>query len=66
MGPKLKSFCTTKETLKMGEVGKNIFRKGENVCKQCDQQGINLQNIHAAQCQKKTKKLKSKIIRKSK
>ena len=31
---------------------------GENICKRCDQQGINLQNLrtsHMAQCQRKNK-----------
>ena len=35
---------------------KTIFRMGENICKQSNQQGINLQNIqtaHAAQFPKK-------------
>ena len=41
---KLKSFCTEKETInKM-----TTHRMGENICKQWDQQGINLQNLQTA------------------
>ena len=36
---KLTSFCTAKETINKTK------RLGKNICKQCDQQGINLQNI---------------------
>ena len=35
---KLKSFCTAKETTNRHE--KTTYRKGENICKQCDQQGL--------------------------
>ena len=52
---KLKSFCTAKEAIKQNV--KTTHRVGENICKQSNRQGINLQNIqaaHAAQCQKKT------------
>ena len=35
---KLKSFCTAKETTNRNE--KTTYRKGENICKQCDQQGL--------------------------
>ena len=44
------------------------YTLGENICKQCDQQGINLQNIqtaHAAQYQK-NKQPNQKMGRKSK
>ena len=37
---KVKSFCTAKET-----INKTNYRMGEDICKQCHQQGINLQNI---------------------
>ena len=49
---KLKSFCTAKETInKM----KTTYGLGENICKQCYQQGINFQNIqtvHTAEYQR--------------
>ena len=48
---KLNSFCTAKETINK----KTTYRMRENICKQYDRQGINLQNIqaaHAAQYQK--------------
>ena len=38
---------------------KTTHRMGENICKQCDRQGIGLQNlqtVYAAQYQKKTNK----------
>ena len=40
---KLKSFCTTKKTIKKNE--KTIYRMGEILCKRCNQQRLNLQNI---------------------
>ena len=41
---KLKSLCTAKETInKM-----TGLRMGENICKQSNWQGINLQNIQTA------------------
>ena len=47
---------------------KTTYRMGENICKQWDQQGINLQNIqaaHAAQYQK-NKQPKQKMGRRPK
>ena len=47
---RLESFCTAKENLKKKE--KTTLRIGENICKQSNWQGVNLQNIqtaHAAQ-----------------
>ena len=41
---KLKRFCTAKETINK----RTTHRMGENICKQCDQQGINLQNLQTA------------------
>ena len=41
---------------------------GENVCKPCDQHGINLQNLqtgHMTQCLKKKKKLNQKMGKKT-
>ena len=40
---KLISFCTAKETINKNE--KTTYGLGENICKQCNQQGINFQNI---------------------
>ena len=48
-----KSFYTAIETHKQNE--KKTHRMAENICKQCDQQGINLQHVwsaHAAHYQK--------------
>ena len=48
----IKSFCTAKESINKV---KTTYRMGENICKQCYRQGINLQNIqtaHTAQYQK--------------
>ena len=46
MGPnKLKSFFHSKGNHKKE---KTVYRMGENICKQCAQQGINFQNILAA------------------
>ena len=41
---KFKSFCTAKETIKKTKT----HRMGENICKRCDQKGINLQNLQIA------------------
>ena len=41
---KLKSCCTAKETINK----KTTYRMGEDICKCCDWQGINLQNIQIA------------------
>ena len=43
---KLTSFCTAKVAI--NERKKNPHRMGENTCKQCNQQGINLQNLPSA------------------
>ena len=54
---KLKSFLHIKGNHKQDK--KTTLRMGENICKQSDKQGINLQNIqaaHAAQYQKKPNK----------
>ena len=48
---KLKCFCT-KTTIKKKKSKKTTHRMRKNICKWCDWQGINLQNIqtaHAAQ-----------------
>ena len=50
---KFKSFCTAKGNHKQNE--KTTYGMGENICKQCDKQGIDFQNIqtaHATQYQK--------------
>ena len=50
---KLTSFCTAKENCKQNE--NTAYRVGENICKQCDQQVLNFQNIqtaHTVQCRK--------------
>ena len=44
---KIKSLCTAKETIKKNE--KMTLKTRENICKQSDQQGINLQNIQTAE-----------------
>ena len=54
---KLKRFCTAKETIKKP---KDTYRMGENICKQYDQQRIDLPNIHTAQYQKNNQ-LKQKM-----
>ena len=39
---------------------KTMYRLGENICKWCDQQGLNFENKqagHESQCQKKKKKI---------
>ena len=55
MGPnQTDKLCTAKETIKKKK--KTTCRMGENSCKQCNQQGLNLQNIqttHVTQWQKK-------------
>ena len=56
---KLKSFCTTKETInKM----KTTYRMGENISKWCYKKGINFQNIPTTQYQK-TKQPNQKLGR---
>ena len=40
MGHNQTSFCTAKET-----INKTTYNLGENICKQCDQQGLNFQGI---------------------
>ena len=62
MGLKLTSFCTVKETIKNKQKKKNkktTYRMGENSCKQCNWQKLNLQNIqttHTTQQQQQKKK----------
>ena len=54
---KLTRFCTAKET-----INKTVFRMGDTLCKECDWQRINLQNIqtaHAAQHKKQTTQSKN-------
>ena len=53
---KLKSFCTTKETIKKWKK-KKTHRKGEDLCKRCNWQEPTLQNIQIAHTtqQQKTK-----------
>ena len=56
---KLKNFCTVKETI--NKMKTQLTETGENICKQCYQQGINLQNIqtvHAAKYQKQKNPVK--------
>ena len=43
---KLINFCTAKETI--NKVKKTTYGLGENNCKECKQQGLNLQNIQTA------------------
>ena len=44
---------------------KTIYRMGENICKLCNQQGINLQNIQTAHiAQYKKQKTKNNPIKK--
>ena len=53
---KLKNFCT-KETINK----ETTYRMGENICKWCDRQWFNFQNIqaaHIAQCQKTNNPIK--------
>ena len=48
---------------------KTTYRMGENICKQCDQQGLNFQNIQAAhttQQQQKNKQPNQKMGRRTK
>ena len=50
---KLKSFYIAEKNHKQNK--KTTHRMGENICKQCDWQGVNLQNlqtVHEAQYQK--------------
>ena len=54
---KLTSFCTGKETNK--QMKTQTYRLGENICKWCDRQETNLQNIqraHTVQEQKQMNK----------
>ena len=47
MGPKQTyKFLYNKEIHKQNE--KKIYRLGENICKQCNRQELNFQNIQAA------------------
>ena len=55
---KIKSFCTTKETIKQGE--KTAFRMGENNSKWSNGQIINLKNIQAT-LQLNSRKIKDPI-----
>ena len=41
---KLTSFCIAKETIRK----MTTYRMGENICKQCNQQVLNFQNIQTA------------------
>ena len=61
---KLKSFCTANHK----QNTKTTYRMGKNICKWCNQQGINFQNIqtaHITQYQKK-KQPNQKIDRRPK
>ena len=55
---KLKCFCTAKETIKTAKMG-------ENLCKQSNGQGINLQNIQISPSALYIKK-NQKMVRRSK
>lgn len=51
---KLTNLCTAKETIKK-ERNEATYEKGENICKWCDWQGLNVQNTqktHTIQQQK--------------
>ena len=61
----LKSFCTAKETIKNKDE-KTILRMGENLCKQSNQQGINLQSIQLMQLYTLKKGPVKKMLRKNK
>ena len=45
-------FCTAKETIseakKKKKINKITYEIGENICKQCDWQGFNFQNMQIA------------------
>ena len=67
---KLTSFCTAKETKQKEnkQKEKTTHRMGEKICKWCDEQGLNFQNIqtvHTTQ-QQKNKKPYSKMGRRPK
>ena len=46
MGPnQTDKICTAKEMIKKKKEKKTIYRIGENICKQCNQQRFNFKNI---------------------
>ena len=56
---KLTSFFTAKETIKKNE--KTTYEMGENSCKGCNQQGLNLHNIKTMQKTQQPKNQTTKL-----